>query len=169
MTGFLTLNSDPTENLHAVTKQYVDQNINAQMIYTTDDVNEGSINLYYHTQAVWDDISLTSDNTSVLSYANGHFTYNHPTSDGILEGQTNKYYHAATMRGDISLNSDDSQILSYGSTTGQFTLVQTNISQQVVLVPQSAVVTTSAMTQVLVLSVLLPQLKALTVKLALLF
>ena len=123
MTGFLTLSADPTSGLHAATKDYVDQEINAQMIYSTDDVQEGVVNLYYHTTAVRSDIGLSSDNQSVLSYssATGQFTYTHPTSDGILEGQTNKYYHTAAVRGDIGLNSDDNAILSYSNVTGQFT------------------------------------------------
>ena len=123
MTGFLTLSADPTSGLHAATKDYVDQEINAQMIYSTDDVQEGVVNLYYHTSAVRSDIGLSSDNTSVLDYnsTTGQFTYTHPTSDGILEGQTNKYYHTSAVRGDIGLNSDDNAILSYSNVTGQFT------------------------------------------------
>jgi hypothetical protein len=123
MTGFLTLSADPAADLHAATKGYVDGLINAQMIYSTDDVLEGSLNLYYHTAAVRSDIGLASDNQSVLSYssATGQFTYTHPTSDGILEGQTNKYYHTSAVRGDISLNSDDNAILSYSNVIGEFT------------------------------------------------
>ena len=123
MTGFLTLSADPTSGLHAATKGYVDQEINAQMIYSSDDVPEGITNLYYHTAAVRSDIGLASDNPTVLSYssATGQFTYVHPTSDGILEGQTNKYYHTAAVRSDIGLNSDDNAILSYSNVTGQFT------------------------------------------------
>jgi hypothetical protein len=123
MTGFLTLHADPVSELQAATKQYVDQEINSQMIYSSDDVPEGTTNLYYHTSSVRSDISLDSDNTSVLDYnsTTGQFTYNHPTSDGVLEGQTNKYYHTSAVRGDISLTSDDSTILSYSSVTGAFT------------------------------------------------
>jgi hypothetical protein len=123
MTGFLTLNADPTDNLHAVTKQYVDGQINAQMIYSTDDLDEGSINLYYTNARVFGAITLSSDNTTVLDYnpTTGVFTYNHPNSDGILEGQTNKYFTQARARSSVSLTSDDNQILSYGSSTGVFT------------------------------------------------
>jgi hypothetical protein len=150
MTGFLTLSADPSSDMHASTKGYVDAKINAQMIYSTDDVNEGTLNKYFTDARVHGAITLSSDNTTVLSYdpVTGQFTYTHPNSDGILEGQTNKYFTQARARSSISLNSDDSQILSYGIQSGEFTL------------------TTSATIQQLVLSVLLPQLKVLTVKLA---
>jgi hypothetical protein len=123
MSGFLTLHANPSSSMHAATKDYVDQEINAQMIYSTDDVQEGVTNLYYHASAVRSDIGLSSDNTSVLDYnsTTGQFTYVHPTSDGILEGQTNKYYHTSQVRLDIGLNSDDNAILSYSNVSGQFT------------------------------------------------
>jgi len=128
MTGFLTLSADPTNNLHAVTKQYVDNEINAQMIYSTDDVPEGSLNLYYTDARVRSAWSLQSDNTTVLSYDNttGVLTYNHPNSDGILEGNTNLYYTDARVRNAISLTSDDNQILGYSSSTGAFTWTTPN-------------------------------------------
>jgi hypothetical protein len=123
MTGFLTLSADPTNSLHAATKQYVDDNINAITISSTDDVPEGSLNLYYTDARVRAGVSLTSDNTTVLDYdsATGAFTYNHPSSDGILEGQTNQYFSQSRARGSISLNSDDNQIISYSNSTGEIT------------------------------------------------
>ena len=123
MTGFLTLHADPSSNLHAATKQYVDDLINNQMIYSTDDVSEGITNLYYTDSRVRAAVALTSDNTTVLDYdsASGTFTYNHPTSDGILEGVTNRYYTDARARGAISLTTANNTILSYSSSTGEFT------------------------------------------------
>ena len=123
MTGTLVLSGDPVNNLDAVTKQYVDTSINAQMIYSTDDVPEGTTNLYYTDTRVHNAISLTSDNTVVLDYnpTTGIITYNHPNSDGILEGSANKYFTDTRARNSISLTSDDSQILSYGASTGTFT------------------------------------------------
>ncbi len=123
MTGFLTLSADPTNSLHAATKGYVDSQINAQMIYSTDDVPEGSLNLYYTDSRVRNAWSLQSDNTSVLDYnsTTGVLSYNHPLSDGILEGTTNLYYTDSRVRNAISLTSDDNQILGYSSTTGAFT------------------------------------------------
>ena len=100
MTGFLTLSADPSSSMHAATKNYVDSQINAQMIYSTDDVPEGSLNLYYTDARVRGAWSLQSDNTSVLDYdqATGVLSYNHPLSDGILEGTTNLYYTDARVR-----------------------------------------------------------------------
>jgi len=128
MTGLLTLSGAPQNDLHAATKLYVDQAINAQMIYSTDDVDEGTTNLYFTQDRARASVSLTSDNATVISYnqTTGAFTYNHPTSDGILEGTTNKYYTTARVRNDIGLTSDDNQILSYGSSTGQFTFTTPN-------------------------------------------
>jgi hypothetical protein len=123
MTGFLTLHADPSSLMHAATKQYVDSEINSQMIYSTDDVPEGSLNLYYTDARVRGAFTLQSDNTSVLDYDNatGVLSYNHPLSDGILEGTTNLYYTDTRVRNAISLTSDDNQILGYGTSTGTFT------------------------------------------------
>jgi len=122
MAGSLVLAADPTDSLEAATKQYVDSLVNNQMIYSTDDVPEGT-SLYYTDARVRAALTLVSDNTTVLSYnsVTGQFDYNHPTSDGILEGSTNQYFTTARSRLAISLNSDDNQILSYGSSTGEFT------------------------------------------------
>ena len=126
MTGFLTLHADPTSNLHAATKQYVDAETLAITINSTDDVPEGVTNLYYTDGRVRSGISLTSDNTTVLDYdlATGAFSYNHPTSDGVLEGSTNQYYTNARARASVSLVSDDSTVLSYSSSTGVFTFTK---------------------------------------------
>ena len=131
MTGFLSLHADPSSLMHAATKQYVDGEINAQMIYSTDDVPEGSTNLYYTDLRVRNTLSLSSDNTAVLDYDNttGIITYNHPLSDGVLEGTTNLYYTDLRVRNAISLTTDDNQILSYGS--GVFTFVTPNTDKVV--------------------------------------
>lgn len=47
MTGHLTLNADPTSDLHAATKQYVDNLAIDLADYSTDDLPEGSTNLYF--------------------------------------------------------------------------------------------------------------------------
>jgi hypothetical protein len=51
MTGHLTLNADPTEDLHAATKQYVDGAIDD---LDTDAIEEGETNLYFTTERVED-------------------------------------------------------------------------------------------------------------------
>ena len=126
MSGFLTLHADPSSNLHAATKQYVDGEINSQMIYSTDDVSEGSNNQYYLASRVFADLTVISDNASVFDYngTTGVFTYAHPTSDGILEGSTNQYYTDARARGAVSLTSSDATVLAYSSATGAFTFTR---------------------------------------------
>jgi hypothetical protein len=123
MTGELTLPATVTGQYSATTKKYVDDLVDSQMIYSTDDVPEGLANLYYTATRVKQTISLFSDNTTVLDYdqATGQFTYNHPNSDGILEGATNLYFTNARARQSISMNSDDATIISYSNVTGQIT------------------------------------------------
>jgi hypothetical protein len=91
MTGSLTLSGTPTADLHSATKKYVDDGLLAQLITSSDDVPEGSSNIYYTATLARAAITMTSDNTSVLDYntATGAITYSHPTSDGILEGSSN--------------------------------------------------------------------------------
>ena len=128
MSGYLILNADPVANLGATTKQYVDSLINGITINSTDDVPEGSNNLYYLSSRVRGDISLSSNNTSVLDYnsTTGAFTYSHPTSDGVLEGTTNVYFTNARARTAVSLTTDDNSILTYSSSTGGFTFAKPN-------------------------------------------
>ena len=126
MSGFLTLHADPSSNLHAATKQYVDQEINSITINSTDDVPEGSNNEYYLASRVFADLTVTTDNATVFDYnsATGVFTYAHPTSDGVLEGSTNQYYTDARARGAVSLTSSDATVLTYSSATGAFTFTR---------------------------------------------
>ena len=133
MTGFLTLHANPSSNLHAATKQYVDAATLAITINSTDDVSEGLNNLYYTDTRVRSAVSLTSDNTTVLDYdsATGSFSYNHPTSDGVLEGATNQYYTNARARSAVSLTSDDATVLSYSSATGAFTFTKQDTDKTV--------------------------------------
>jgi hypothetical protein len=72
MTGFLTLSSDPTSALHAATKQYVDNSINS-LPSSTDELTEGSTNLYYTTARARSAISASgslsyNSSTGVISY-----------------------------------------------------------------------------------------------------
>ena len=122
MTGALTLSGAPTVDLHAATKLYVDGQIASITINDTDDVPEGTTNLYFTSVRNRTGISLTSDNAGVLTYNNttGIFTYNHPSSLGILE-DTNLYYTDTRARAAISLTSADAAILAYSSATGVIT------------------------------------------------
>jgi len=68
MTGFLTLSADPTANLHAATKQYVD----SEVPDTTDDLTEGSTNLYFtdaRAQSAVDDTDRSFTSVELNSVA----------------------------------------------------------------------------------------------------
>jgi hypothetical protein len=120
MTGALTLAADPAANLQAATKQYVDSQVTAVPVITsTDDVSEGSVNLYFTTSA-FDTRLATKTTTNVAEGSNQYFTtararasisgtgsitYNSTTgvisytgganpvtTDELPEGTTNKYY-----------------------------------------------------------------------------
>jgi hypothetical protein len=99
MTGALTLASDPTQNLQAATKGYVDSQVNAvPVILTTDDVAEGEINLYYTANRVNSafDTRLATKSTTNLT-----------------EG-SNLYHTTARARSSISATGS----IAYNSTTG---------------------------------------------------
>lgn len=64
LTGPLTLASNPSNNLEAATKQYVDAATSSITIYSTDDVPEGENNLYFTQSKARSSISVTGD----LSY-----------------------------------------------------------------------------------------------------
>ena len=120
MTGALTLSADPAANLQAATKQYVDNQVTAvPFITSTDDVPEGSVNLYFTTSA-FDTRLATKSTTNLAEGSNlyhttararasisgtGSITYNNTTgvisytgganpvtTDELPEGTTNKYY-----------------------------------------------------------------------------
>jgi len=128
MTGALTLSGAPTANLHAATKAYVDQEITGITINSTDDLSEGVTNLYFTNARARSAISLSGNNSSVLSYnsTTGQFSFAWPTTDGILEGVSNLFYTTSRVRDAVSLTSNDSSILSYSSTTGVFTFTKPN-------------------------------------------
>jgi len=128
MTGALTLSGAPTANLHAATKAYVDQEITGITINSTDDLSEGVTNLYFTNARARSAISLSGNNSSVLSYnsTTGQFSFAWPTTDGILEGVNNLFYTTSRVRDAVSLTSNDSSILSYSSTTGVFTFTKPN-------------------------------------------
>ena len=120
MTGSLTLAADPVANLQAATKQYVDSQVTTVPVITsTDDVPEGSVNLYFTNGAF--DTRLAAKSTSNLAEGSnlyfttgrarnsisgtGSITYNNTTgvisytgganpvtTDELPEGTSNKYY-----------------------------------------------------------------------------
>jgi hypothetical protein len=88
MTGFLTLHADPTVDLHAATKQYVDNAITGAA--NSDFITEGTTNLYYTTARATIDSRLAMSVTDLggdgsLSYNNatGVFTYTGPSATEV--------------------------------------------------------------------------------------
>jgi hypothetical protein len=85
----------------------------------TDEVTEGTTNLYFTQARARQSISATgwqisyNDATGIISVAT-------PTTDDVAEGATNQYHTTARVRNAISLTSDNQDALSYNSTTGAF-------------------------------------------------
>lgn len=143
-----TIDPETTGNLVAVNKQYVDQRATVQTVNTksgnvvlvTDDIFErvtpAATNLWFTQARARQSITLTSDDTDVLSYnlGTGALTFNKPTTDQILEGSNNLYWTLARTRENISINvTGNSNFASYNTGTGQFTINATsdNLSQGV--------------------------------------
>ena len=78
LTGTLILNDNPVSAFGAATKEYVDNLVNGQMIYSTSDVPEGS-GLYYTEARARDAISVSGS----LSYDSeqGIISYTTPVSN----------------------------------------------------------------------------------------
>jgi hypothetical protein len=84
----------------------------------TDDVTEGTTNLYHTTARARGAISATGD----LTYDSGTGAVdfelaNHDTDD-VAEGTINQYYTDARVHAAISLTSDDQDIMSYDNAGG---------------------------------------------------
>ena len=105
MTGFLTLHADPTNALHAVTKQYVDAAVSSGVGgIDTDAVPEGSNNVYFTDERAQDaiasaiaagtqtNITVTyDDNANSLSFAAENGVAD-STTDDLTEGSSNLYF-----------------------------------------------------------------------------
>ena len=98
-------------------KTYVDAQVDTadalgELSGDTDDVTEGSTNLYHTTARARAAISATGS----LSYNSGTgvISYTQSDTDGVSEGSTNLYHTTARARAAISASGD----ISYNSTTG---------------------------------------------------
>jgi hypothetical protein len=103
MTGFLTLHADPTNALHAVTKQYVDAAVSSGVGgIDTDAVPEGDNNLYYTTERAQEDaaslltnatltnITITGDGDGLTITAENGVADS--DTDDLTEGSSNLYF-----------------------------------------------------------------------------
>jgi len=149
LNGPLNLNYEVLSNsneLIAVNKRYVDtratvQTVNTksgQVILYTDDITErvspAASNLWFSSSRARSSISLTTSDSSVLSYntGTGVLTFNKPTTDNITEGSNNQYYTTSRVRNAIGISvTGNTNFASYNSETGVFTINATsdNISQ----------------------------------------
>lgn len=96
----------------------------------TNNITEGSTNRYFTDARARTAISLSSTDTTVLSYdsATGVLTFTKPTTDKIAEGATNQYFTTTRARASVSaaVTSTTGQLLAnaltYSNSTGVFTL-----------------------------------------------
>ena len=109
--------SDSLAPSQLAVKTYVDAQVDtkdalSELSGDTDDVSEGSSNLYHTTARVRSAISATGS----LSYNSGTgvISYTQSDTDGVNEGSTNLYHTTARARAAISASGD----ISYNSTTG---------------------------------------------------
>jgi hypothetical protein len=88
------------------------------VVLDTDDITEGSTNLYFTAARGRGAVSLTTDDSNILSYngGTGTFTFVTPNTDAIDEGTSNLYYTDTRVRTAVSASGD----ISYNSGTGNF-------------------------------------------------
>ena len=77
------------------------------VVLTTNDINEGSTNLYFTNARASGAVSLVSDNTDILQYnqGTGVLTFVTPNTDAIAEGMTNLYYTDSRVLSKINITS----------------------------------------------------------------
>jgi hypothetical protein len=122
MTGALILNANPTSNLGAATKQYVDAATLGITVNDTDDVPEGNDNLYYTTARANTDFDVrltTKSTTDVTEGTNLYFTNNRARSAISVTGSgsynantgvitvTGGVTSVNTKVGDVTLSTSD--------------------------------------------------------------
>jgi hypothetical protein len=118
------------------------------VVLDTDNIDEGSTNLYYTDSRARLAVSLQSDNTDILSYSQGTgvLTFTTPTTDAIAEGATNLYYTDARADARIAAASvfDLSDVdLGGQSLTDGYTLVWSTALGN--FVPQNVAVTATTL------------------------
>lgn len=105
MTGFLTLHANPENNLHAATKQYVDNAVSTGVgDLDSDGVPEGTTNLYFTDERAQDavaaaiaagthaNITITyDDNANSISFSAENGVADSSTDD-LTEGSSNLYF-----------------------------------------------------------------------------
>ena len=138
LTGGLTLSGNPTTSLQAATKQYVDNAVSTGVgDIDSDDVPEGSTNLYYTTSRAQSDaaslltganltnIQITGDgNGLTITAENG---VSDSTTDDLTEGSSNLYFTDARAQAAVAqditdaVDAIDTDVIEEGSTNLYFT------------------------------------------------
>ena len=107
---------DSNDQLSVVNSSNVPVSLNISS-NTTDDLSEGTTNIYY-TKARFDsDFARSYDSSTGAT-----------STDAISEGSTNLYYTDGRVRSAISLTTD-SDLFAYDSTTGVFTFQESKIAR----------------------------------------
>jgi len=94
------------------------------VILDTDNIDEGSANLYFTNSRARGAISLLTDDATILSYASGQFTFVTPSTDAILEDESpiNLWFTNARAQAAVSANDAGGDgSFSYDNTNGVFT------------------------------------------------
>lgn len=156
MTGFLTLSGDPTQPLHAATKQYVDTEIAAAVTgsttFTTDDIVDAST--FFPGSPLT--FTLNNINTQLSNIGSQYVNITGDTMSGFLTLSADPInpFHAATKQYvDNAVTGGGAPTLdtvSFDEATGTITFTFTDLSEQVIENVQSAPVPfDSSNTQVL--------------------
>jgi hypothetical protein len=119
--GTINYTGTPTNLTDLTTKTYVDQAISSAVAAkdNTDEITEGSTNLYFTTARARSAIGVSGN----LSYSDGVISYNTPTTSGINEG-TNLYHTTARARASVSGGTG----ITYSSTDGIINVDTTTIA-----------------------------------------
>lgn len=144
MTGFLTLFSDPTQPLHAATKQYVDTEIAAAITgsttFTTDDIDDAST--FFPGSPLT--FTLNNINTQLSNIGSQYVNVTGDTMSGFLTLSADPInpFHAATKQYvDNAITGGGAPTLdtvSFDEATGTITFTFTDLSEQVIENVQSA-------------------------------
>jgi hypothetical protein len=116
------------------------------VVLGTDDIAEGSTNLYFTNARSQAALTVTSDDNNILSYAAGTLTFVTPDTDAIDEGAVNLYYTNTRADARIAAASvfDLSDVdLGGNALTDGYTLVWSSAQNN--FVPQNIAVTATTL------------------------
>ena len=104
MTGFLTLNANPTSSLHASTKQYVDTGDTARVLKSGDTMT-GTLTITGGSLSTNGNISLTGNGTRITQNSTASWSGGAGSGFGKLEYHSNRWY--------INAGSDSTEIVRF--------------------------------------------------------